>query len=104
MSKKTTVKEAIRVVGHLLETDGTKNACARSKSGKVVGFDDPIACKFCLSGACYFVDQFIFGKENYSNQLQHQVAKELGVKNLVLTWDYSSAAERKQIIKKLKNA
>jgi hypothetical protein len=50
LSKKK-IQEAIRVVGHLLETNGTTRVFARNKQGKEVNRFDPKACKFCLAGA-----------------------------------------------------
>lgn len=58
---KKKVQEAIRVIGHLLETNGTTKVFARNKRGKEVDRFSPAACKFCLAGATDVVAVKVLG-------------------------------------------
>lgn len=103
----TKTKEAIRVVGYLLETNSTYATYARTKSDNVVRLDSPQACKFCLAGATYLVDRNIYqpkcGKL-LPTDLYGKVASYLAAPSLVGFWDSSSKEARREIVQKLKNA
>lgn len=111
MSKKTTVKEAIRVVGHLLETNGTTKVFARNRKGKPVETHSPKACKFCLSGACDVVAVNVLGiaKDDFVSLCDFEdhvsclVEKKFGFCGHISFWDNASQTRRKAFIEALKN-
>jgi hypothetical protein len=113
MPKKTTVREAIRVVGHLLETNGTTQVFARNKRGRPVEIFNPKACKFCLSGAADLVAVNVLGidKDDFDRLVEFEdkvgalvTAGSDRVCGHISMWDEADKTERKKIIAKLKNA
>jgi hypothetical protein len=98
------VKEALRIVGHLLETNGITGTFATDSDGKEVNYYHEEACQFCLAGAAYAVDQKIYGKPEYSDSLVREVRRYLKVDNLIHAWDGNTSAGRNKIVQKLKNA
>jgi hypothetical protein len=111
--KKTTVREAIRVVGHLLETNGTTNVFARNKRGKETDRFGAKACKFCLVGAADVVAVNVLDVSNSDYDRLEKFTVSVGkvlnrnstsYLNLASIWDDASRAERLKIIETLKNA
>jgi len=100
----TKTKEALRIIGHLLETNGTVGHYARDDNGDCVDYFHEEACKFCLAGASYVVDEKVYGKGEYSEALAREVKSYLKVSNIIQAWDDTTPAGRKKIIQKLKNA
>jgi len=103
----TKTKEAIRVVGHLLETNSTSGAYAKTARGQTVAMDNTKACKFCLAGAAYLVDSNIYQPKCYKTfppELYSEIATYLGVESLVELWDNNTLDGRKAVVQKLKNA
>lgn len=110
-TNKQKIKDAVRMVGHLLETNGTKGWFARDKNGLERDYNDPQACAWCLVGAMAVISEK-FGLDKYS--LDPVVAKTVGIKKslkryqlssyypVAKTWDDSDAESRKRIIKALK--
>ncbi len=109
--KKTTIREAIRVVGHLLETNGTTNVFARNRKGKRISRYSPNACKFCLSGACDVVAVNVLGIDtedvdklcDFEDKVAYLVMGG-GFGDHIPIWDTADKETRKQIIETLKNA
>lgn len=112
--KKPTVKEAIRVVGHLLETNGTTKVFARNSKGKQVETHSPKACKFCLSGACDLVAVNVLGiaKDDYDslcdfeNRVSGLIEKKFRLSSessYIKLWDTANFTQREAIIETLKN-
>lgn len=93
-------REATKVVGYLLETNGTTGSMAECKNGWRTYTDDPKACKFCLLGAVTLVGRkFLFDEEIF-----YQYVKSfLGVDDLVNTWE-GPGCSRETVVKKLKSA
>jgi hypothetical protein len=100
---KSEIKEALHVIGQLLETNGTKGALAVDKNNQIVANDHPSACKWCLVGARNLVCSKLLGSDRQS-ELRSVLGHYLGTDNLILLWDHSSNNQRKQIVEKLKNA
>ena len=100
----TKTKEALRIIGHLLETNGTIGALAKARPEVEVNYYDKRACKFCLAGATYLVGDRIYGLGQYSSKLSLEVKSYLKTGNLVAAWDDATDNGRKKIIQKLKNA
>lgn len=105
LNKKT--REAVRMVGHLLETNGTTQAFARTKSGKETNLFGQSACKFCLDGA----NSVVANKLGLNSvQLDLSIHQLLETNDLWLggclinSWDEGSRADRKKIVEVLKNA
>src|SRR5688572_7758571 len=113
MPKKTTLKQAIRVVGHLLETNGTTKVFARNAKGRPVETYNPKACKFCLSGACDVVAVNVLGieKDDWDRLIEFEdkvgalVTKglDIGLRSPITCWDQADKPTRKQIVETLKN-
>jgi hypothetical protein len=109
MLSKITTKEAIRMVGHLLEMGSTTHNYATDESGSQVGVFDPEACRFCLSGALRLVDKMVLGNHPHNYPTNGGIYAEtqsiIGCGNAALcqVWDSSTDEQRKQIIEKLKN-
>jgi hypothetical protein len=112
MPKKTTIKEAIRVVGHLLETNGTTKVFARNAKGKPVDRYSSKACKFCLSGACDVIAVNVLGISeddydglcNFEDRVRDLVEKKFSYCGHISFWDGVSKEERKALVEALKNA
>lgn len=105
MNKK--IREAVRVVGHLLEARGTTEAFARSKNGKPVDVTSPKACKFCLQGAIDAVTHHVLKSDpNYDLKLDTAVEDTIGINRSQFTmlWDYSDSYFHKFVVETLKNA
>jgi hypothetical protein len=106
---KPEIKEALNVMGCLLEHNGNIGAAAVSKSGREVWpCDATLACSWCLVGAKMLVGKCLLG-DYYSKDLSKAARKLLTVpKGKPLEWIWegpgSSDKTRKQIVEKLKNA
>ena len=95
MDEKT--KDAIRMVGYLLETNATDHAWARNRNGIAVSARSRSARKWCLHGAAQVV-----GSALKLALLNHDVSVYLEMSNLT-TWDNKSPNQRWSIIQKLKS-
>ena len=94
-------KEALRMVGHLLETNGTTGSFATNKYGEPTYSADPNACRWCLVGATWAVEDVLsMGK----SPLLFRVQDFLGFDMMVEAWDTGSDQDRQDIIERLKSA
>lgn len=106
------IRDALRMMGHLLETNGTTGSKARTESGRPIGYDCNNACEWCLVGAIDVVFDTLFGETSYIPNRYKLVENYLGLPSnkmsLVDAWERHSAskgpAARKAIVEKLKNA
>lgn len=114
LSKKK-IREAIRVVGHLLETNGTTKVWARDKRGREIQVLDPKACKFCLVDATDLVANHVLKDTGYHlGRFQNEVDNVIklvcstdspyGYVGMIFSWDDYGRAHRKKIIQALKSA
>lgn len=103
--KKITTKEAIRVVGHLLETNSTKGSMARTENGESTFYEDPQASCFCLSGAVLLVEDNILGCKEFFlyGKVQRMLGQDPKKEFLSEIWDNCSNKKRKEIVEKLKS-
>ena len=105
---KTTDREAIRMVGYLLETNSTVGRFASNKDDQPTDISDPDATFFCLSGALRLVDMKVLGgcrhtffdRGSIYNAVKTLLKTKLPLSN---KWDESNDSQRKQIIEILKN-
>lgn len=102
--KKT--REAFRVVGHLLETNGTTKAYARTASGKETYTYNPNACRFCLQGAVDVVSKLVFHISDIilSQGAECFIGGRAETDGLIDAWDRTNKAGRRAIVEKLKSA
>ncbi len=56
-TSKKAIREAVRVVGYLLETNGATGGAAFDSRGNLVSAFDPKACYWCAIGAMNVVSQ-----------------------------------------------
>lgn len=101
------IQEAVRVVGYLLETNGTIDQFARRKDGRAVNVTSPLACRFCLQGAVNVVTNRILKSDHYYDlKLDDAVAAVLGIGRMEFTvfWDDANRADKKAIVERLKKA
>lgn len=108
------IRDALRMIGHLLETNGTTGRKARFTDGSgTMDYEDPKVCKWCLVGATDIVFDKILGVNVMPNKRYSLVENFLGLDEsdtlcLVDAWEGHSAskghAARKAIVEKLKNA
>jgi hypothetical protein len=109
MTKKTTIREAIQTMGHLLETNSHVGATAADRFGQEMWrCDSRDACRWCLVGAEMLTGEYLLGNY-YHKGLDRAVRKLLDdPRNKPTEWIWegpgTSNKTRKQIIKKLKNA
>lgn len=104
------IREALRMMGHLLETNGTVGAKARFTNGKgTMNYADPRVRKWCLVGAVDIVFDSLYGKTIYHDSRYESVRDYLELSlhiDLLDAWEprEHGAAARKAIVEKLKNA
>lgn len=55
MKHQHTIGEAVRMVGHLLEHHGIVGLFVADPSGQPTDIRDPLACSWCMAGACEIV-------------------------------------------------
>lgn len=104
LSKKK-IREAIHVVGHLLETNGTKYCFARDEMGESISPLDTKACSFCLSGAVRLVNNYLLRTSEFTmSQLYKEIQSVLDTAQpLSDVWDRAGVRQTK-IVRALKNA
>jgi hypothetical protein len=97
------VKEAVRMIGHLLETNGTVGASGRNSSGQPIGYGEPKTCKWCLVGATLVVTDKL---TTVSYEEARSAITRLVGDGLVDAWEprRNGKDARKKIVEKLKNA
>lgn len=117
LSKKK-IREAVRVVGYLLETNQTTKVFARNRRGQERNPLASDACKFCLVGATDIIARNVlkitgFEKDDRLSKFHievEEVVKPLfshepyGFLGSVSSWDNHGKKVRDKIIKALKNA
>lgn len=104
------IKEAVRVVGYLLENNQTSQAFARDSEGKSLSNPlSPDACQFCLSGAVALVSWHILKDSPYCRlencPLYTAVQDALGIPRydfLCEHWDDAIKKKRYEMVKTLK--
>lgn len=104
------IKEAVRVVGHLLENNQTSQVFARDAKGKaLISPYSPEACKFCLSGAVALVSKYVLKDIAYyrleDQPLYTAVQDTLGISRydfLCQHWDNATKKKRYEMVKALK--
>jgi hypothetical protein len=99
------VREALHVVGYLLETNATSHREARTIGGEAVAFNHRDACKWCLSGALNVVSKHLKVDDV---KVFIAAAKHLSTTNCKYTrlstmWDFALDSTRKEIVQKLKD-
>lgn len=108
LSKKK-IREAVRVVGYLLETNGTTKAFARGKNGKEVDRFSSKACKFCLAGATDMVATKFLGiavddyetREIFEEKV-FDIISPVTHGSGISTWDTGGETARAKIVEILK--
>jgi hypothetical protein len=106
---RTTIKEAVRTVGYLLETNSHVGSISGTKEGfSAWVLEDKNVCRWCLAGAECLVGKYLLGKIAHSG-LDKAIRKTLSIPDHVATemiWEGpgTNSETRKQVIAKLKNA
>lgn len=109
---KPPITEALRMMGHLLETNGTIGGKAILVNGATTwNYRNSQACAWCLVGATDLVFDTLFGHE-MEDERYEIVENFLGISHegcaLVDAWEPTppklGRAARKAIVEKLKNA
>jgi hypothetical protein len=97
--------DAVRTVGYLLETNGTRNTFARNKRYEPVDACSPKACRWCLAGAIIHVSDRM--KVPYLDVKAAVIDMVYTTDPLYGTtisfWDNGTASNRKQLVRQLKN-
>jgi hypothetical protein len=103
------VKDAVRMVGYLLETNSCTNAYAKARNGRRVDSLSTVACKWCLYGAVEVVArtlnlQFTTVQSSVSNRLAPN--NFTGGLDLIHQWEGSDYYINRQdwVIERLKSA
>lgn len=97
------MRDAIRTVGFLLETNSTEGTFATTRSGAQIDYRLPEASNFCLSGATLKVARaFLINEYSLYNDVASLVTKDDDSSSLCEIWDSATPRKRKDIIKKLK--
>lgn len=104
------IREALRMMGYLLETNGTTGRKARDAAGISVEHDDKKACSWCLVGATDVVFDTLFGDHEMISQ-RFQIVEDYlklgnGHMSMVDAWEppFDRQSARASIVEKLKNA
>lgn len=93
------MKDAIRMVGHLLDGRATTRTWARDKDGNPIDVLSKEACFFCLEGAIERVADVLYIIES---DIKWEICKKLNVYKLAHNWDDATDSGRREIINKLK--
>lgn len=105
-----TIETAVRMVGHLLEHNGTRGESTpfvANKDGHTVAYDDPSACQWCLCGAYRAVVDVLM--PYYDRQLRETIERLLESAgllhelSLVRSWDGQTDQRRSEICKLLQS-
>jgi hypothetical protein len=95
--KNITIGDGIRTIGHMLEHHMTTEESARNADGRLVDYDSPYACKWCLIGAWLFVSKAFFNHNGFD---WGHIESIVGVKN-GQEFDALSPEQRLAVAKKL---
>jgi hypothetical protein len=94
------VIDAVRVVGHLLETNGTTGEFAKNKQNEGTNWHDPKACRWCLMGAIYAVGPAL---KVDTWKIESEVRTLIPYnESTVSFWDGTTNLGRKELIHELK--
>lgn len=98
------IREAVRVIGYLLETNGTTKESGRTATGRGVSWDDPKACKFCAVGAiCLVAKKMNVHEQSLWNAVRDRVDHDPDY-GLIGSWERRGKDRQAKFIEACKNA
>jgi hypothetical protein len=91
----TKVKEAVNMVGHLLEHHPTTGEAARDINGRAVASTSPEASCWCVVGACSIVQNAL--KLEHWDRVSLSIEMQQLVGGLIETWEGPGTSKRTRL-------